>query len=205
MSTLSLKSRDNYPDRITATLSAHTSPKVSVVVGEPENGALIHQLEEHLAKTFVISTVISGIDASPRFNGQLNDLIYGTTFMIDTFIYRTFPPVEDDSFDTDEADPFEDDEYHLKMKSIYHANSHIQVKIMKLIHWKSMHLKTEYSFGNEEDISRNFAHIHNDQSNIETPNDQYNNITKIGYKNNHIIFRTEYNVPKILDTSTTFK
>eukprot|EP01083_Nonionella_stella_P099454 279639_1 len=95
---LLLKIRDNYPDRITATM--YPSPKVSGVVVQPYNATLsIHQLLENSDETFVIynealfsishnvlkqrelkyadlnwviSMVMSGITASLRFSGKLN-------------------------------------------------------------------------------------------------------------------------------------
>eukprot|EP01084_Bolivina_argentea_P269044 457132_1 len=117
MGTLLLKSRDNDPDRITATLSLHTSPKASVVVIKSDNATLIIiQSEENSDETFVIenvliqkepkysdlnlviSMVMSGIAASLRFND--------TTFMIDAF-----PLFEDDAFEDDAFDKYSFEDY----------------------------------------------------------------------------------------------
>eukprot|EP01084_Bolivina_argentea_P237774 399514_1 len=85
MGTLLLKSRDNYPDTITATLSVHTPPKVSVVFVEPDNSTLIiHQLEENSDETFVIENVLK--QKEPKY------------------------PFEDDEDDPFDKYPFEDDE-----------------------------------------------------------------------------------------------
>ena len=56
MGTLLLpKTRDNYPDRITATFSVYPSPKVSDVVVEPYDATLpVHQLLEKSNETFMI-------------------------------------------------------------------------------------------------------------------------------------------------------
>ena len=52
---LLMKIRDNYPDRMIATFSVYPSPKVSDVVVEPYNATLsIYELLENSDKTFVI-------------------------------------------------------------------------------------------------------------------------------------------------------
>ena len=95
-----MKCRDKYPDRISATYSVYSSPKVSDVVVEPYNVTLsIHQLLENSDETFVIdnealyniwhnilkqnqpkysdlnwiiSLVMAGVTAWLRFPGKLN-------------------------------------------------------------------------------------------------------------------------------------
>ena len=64
-SLLSLKIRDNYPDRITSTFSVYPSPKVSDVLVEPYNTSLIiDQSLENSDETFVID------------NGALHNILH---------------------------------------------------------------------------------------------------------------------------------
>jgi len=97
---LLLKLRDGYPDRLTTTYSVYPSPKVSDTVVEPYNAVLAsHQLLENADQTYVIdnealytisndllkeasptysflnfliSKVMTGVTASIRFPGRLN-------------------------------------------------------------------------------------------------------------------------------------
>jgi len=97
---LSLKLRDNFPDRLLATYSVYPSPRVSDTVVEPYNAVLSsHQLLENADETFMvdnealysiaqtalkednpsyaqlnnlISQCMCGVTASLRFPGQLN-------------------------------------------------------------------------------------------------------------------------------------
>merc|ERR1712036_65933 len=97
---LLLKIRDAYPDRLTTTYSVYPSPKISDTVVEPYNAVLAsHQLLENADQTYVIdnealytisndllkepsptysflnfliSKVMTGVTASIRFPGRLN-------------------------------------------------------------------------------------------------------------------------------------